>query len=74
MLGKNGQSQMKDAIWSFLKKFHLRIFTFNIFLKQSREQKKCTCIVAAKCADALGGFVLLCKTVEHDCGAQILSV
>lgn len=73
-MGENDQSQMKDAIWSFLKKFHLRIFTFSIFLKQSREQKKCTCILVAKYADAWDGFVLLCKTVEHNCGAQILSM
>lgn len=51
---------MRDALWSFLQKFHLRIFTFSIFLKQSKEQKKkLTCILVAKYANALDGFVFI---------------
>lgn len=39
LLGKHGCGQWKIKC-VFLQNFHLRIFTFNIFLKQFKEQKK----------------------------------
>lgn len=40
MLGEGDCSHTEGKIWIFLQNFHLRIFTFNIFLKQFKEQKK----------------------------------
>lgn len=42
-------SHMKDTIWGFLQNLHLRGFTFNIFLKQCKEQKKKKKYVYSSC-------------------------
>lgn len=40
LLGAGDCGHMEDKIHVFLQNFHLRVFTFNIFLKQFKEQKK----------------------------------